>query len=63
MVEEQHGNAEQLIYLIFSMHDNPILLIYTQAMQKKFIQYPSHRIFGYMHGALNAVEKIINYKV
>ena len=30
---------------------------------KKFLQYPSQRIFGYMHGALNAVEEKTNYIV
>ena len=27
------------------------------SFQKKFVQYPSHRIFGRMYGALNTVEK------
>jgi hypothetical protein len=30
---------------------------------KNFLQYTSHRIFGYMHGALNTVEKITNYSL
>jgi len=30
---------------------------------KFFLRYSSHRIFGHMHGALNAIEKIINYIV
>jgi len=30
---------------------------------EKFAQYPSHRIFGHMHGALNVVQKITNYTV
>jgi hypothetical protein len=34
----------QFIYAMFSS-------------QKIFAQYPSHRIFGHIHGALNAVEK------
>ena len=28
-----------------------------------FLQYPSHRIFGHMHEALNVFEKITNYTV
>ena len=31
--------------------------------QKKFAQYPSHRIFGHMHKILNVIEKITNYTV
>ena len=30
---------------------------------KNFLQYLSHQIFGHMHGALNAIEKITNYTV
>ena len=30
---------------------------------KKILQYPSHRMFEHIYGALNIVEKIINYTV
>jgi hypothetical protein len=36
---------------LFSSSPNP----------KKFAQYPSHRIFGRMHGTLNIGKKITNY--
>ena len=35
----------------------------THLVPKKFLQYPSHRIFEHMHEALNVVEKITNYTV
>ena len=30
---------------------------------KKILQYSSHQMFGHIHKALNAVEKITNYTV
>ena len=37
--------------------------LFRSPFQKKFTQYPSHRIFGHMHEILNVVEKITNYTV
>ena len=40
-----------------------VYLLRPCLVSKKIAQYPSHRIFGHMHEALNVVEKITNYTV
>ena len=52
-----------LLKLLCSNHLQLAMCFRPCLVSKKFTQYPSHRIFGHIHEALNVVEKITNYTI
>ena len=54
------ADTEQPYFAVHSVFFFEKLQCVCLVQKKKIAQYLSHQIFGHMHGALNAIEKITN---